>query len=116
METKCVPRTDQFVPTEESTQEWRVKFQASEGLNRAIGQQNGNAIHDGITLSASPAPYRRRLKLQGLAADGADDPAQILCGQCTHSFILANRLGERARYHGRDEDNSANFKWHRNCT
>ena len=31
METKYVPCTDQFIHTKESTQDWRVKFQAIEG-------------------------------------------------------------------------------------
>ena len=70
----------------------RSSFTQSKGLNGAIRQQNQNAINDGITLSASLAPYRSGLKLQGLAADRADDPAQILCCQrlCVHGSILAN--------------------------
>jgi hypothetical protein len=50
-------------------------------LKGAISQQNGNAIHNGITLPAALAPYGRFFKLQGLVADRADDPAQILFRQ-----------------------------------
>jgi hypothetical protein len=51
------------------------------GTNGAISQQNGNAIHDGIAPPAALAPYGLGLKLQRLAADGTDDPEQILCRQ-----------------------------------
>jgi hypothetical protein len=35
----------------------------SKGLNDAISQQNGDAIHNGIALSATLAPDSPRLKL-----------------------------------------------------
>jgi hypothetical protein len=50
-------------------------------LNGAIGQQNGNAIDNRITLPAALAPYGLFFKLQGLVADRADDPAQMLFRQ-----------------------------------
>jgi hypothetical protein len=50
-------------------------------LKGAISQQNGNAIDNRITLPAALAPYGRCFKLQGLVADRADDPAQMLFRQ-----------------------------------
>jgi hypothetical protein len=49
------------------------------GLNNTISQQNGNSIDDGITPPAALAAYDRSLKFQGLVADRANNPAQILC-------------------------------------
>jgi hypothetical protein len=72
---------DQFLHSKESPRRQCVIFAQSKGLNGAISQQNGNAIHDGVAPPTALAPYRRRLKLQGLVAHGADDPAQILCCQ-----------------------------------
>jgi hypothetical protein len=56
-------------------------FYANYGLKDAISQQNGNAIHNRITPPAALAQDGRFLKSQGLVADGADDPAQILFRQ-----------------------------------
>jgi methylenetetrahydrofolate dehydrogenase (NADP+) / methenyltetrahydrofolate cyclohydrolase len=65
------------------------------GLSGAIGQQDGNSIHDRVTPSAPLALYDHPFKLQGLVADGADDPAQVFCRQRlrAHRSILANRSG-----------------------
>jgi methylenetetrahydrofolate dehydrogenase (NADP+)/methenyltetrahydrofolate cyclohydrolase len=60
-------------------------------INRsgAFRQQNGDSIDDGIAPSAALASYRIALKLQGLVADGTDEPAQVLHHQGAHHSILA---------------------------
>jgi hypothetical protein len=54
-------------------------FTGGYGLNNTISQQNWNSIDDGITPPAALTAYDRSLKFQGLVADGANNPAQILC-------------------------------------
>jgi hypothetical protein len=44
-----------------------------------VSQQNGDSIDDGIAPPAALAAQDRSLKFQGLVADGANNPAQILC-------------------------------------
>jgi hypothetical protein len=56
-------------------------LRAIQGLSGAISQQNRNAIHDRIKPPTALASYARCFKLQGLVADGADNPAQILFRQ-----------------------------------
>ena len=61
------------------------------GLDGAVCQQNWNSIDDGIAAATSLASNDSCLKLKGLMADGADDPAQVLVLQrlWAHSSILA---------------------------
>src|SRR5271168_3588120 len=86
---------------ENSTYVVRRKFQGRSRpshrpnvLNGAVCQQHGNAVNDGIVAPAALTPYGGRLKQQWLMADGADEPAQLLCRQCAcaHASILANSL------------------------
>src|SRR5258707_15708254 len=90
-------------------------------LASAICEQNGNAIDNRITLASALAAYPCPLKLQRLTTDRANNPLQVLrCHElCFHGSHLSGWTGQsicqRARYHGGDDDNSTNFRWHRNC-
>jgi hypothetical protein len=62
------------------------------GLERAICKKDGDAIDDGIASATALALYGFSFKPQGLTADWADDPSQVLdrqCG-CVHLSILTN--------------------------
>jgi methylenetetrahydrofolate dehydrogenase (NADP+) / methenyltetrahydrofolate cyclohydrolase len=68
---------------------------SSQELNGAIGEQNGNAIDNRITLAAALAPHGRFFKLQGLVADRADDPEQIFCRQGLRAhWLYSSGLGD----------------------
>jgi hypothetical protein len=42
----------------------------------AIGEQDGNAVDDGIAAIAAGAAHGARIQREGLAADGADEESE----------------------------------------
>jgi len=59
---------------------------------RARHQQNGNAVHNRITLPTFPASYLARLKDQPPVARGANQHLQHLCDPLNvlHSASVSN--------------------------
>jgi hypothetical protein len=51
-----------------------------ESSGGAGGKEDGQAVDDGVEAAAGCAGDVQGLQLQGLMADGADEPAKILLG------------------------------------
>ena len=60
------------------------------GGDCAVRQQDRYSVDDGVATGAAEAVYRVSLKLEGLMADWAHEPAQIVCRECScaHQSIL----------------------------
>jgi hypothetical protein len=58
-------------------QENRRRTGGALGSGGAVGKQDGDAIDDGIAAAASGAAHYVRILREGLAADRADEPAEV---------------------------------------
>lgn len=70
--------------------EGRGKREGVGGSGGAVGKEDGESIDYGVAAGAACAEDELRLKLQGLVADRADEPAEVLCGEgfCGHLSIV----------------------------
>jgi hypothetical protein len=66
-------------------------------IQEAVGEQDGDAVDDGITAAAAGAAYSVRVRQEGLAADGADEPAEVFGLEGHRNRVLGSWFEVRGR-------------------
>jgi hypothetical protein len=63
----------------------------------AIGQQDGDAVDNGIAAATPGAAHCVRVRREGLPADGADEPAEVFGLEGHGDKVLGSRFEVRGK-------------------